>query len=177
MSAPTVAVADVLEVTSLRRFAGTLRDAGCDTLNSLEHIMSDPIAQAAEAMNAAPASIQTGDTLSGAMTGVVQTAVSAPVAAAVIATLDTLAANAEARGNVLVNSTPTVEAPNVVPAADAGAPEAGAAPVAGGDELPRESHLMLLEHKLGIVRAKLINAERVSLDEFEGILVHIRAVL
>lgn len=80
-------------------------------------------------------------------------------------------------GNLLVNASPMVDTPNVVPAADAGAQEAGAAPVAGGDVLPRESHLMLLEAKIAGFRAKLANAERVALDEFEAIVAHVKAVL
>ncbi len=129
--------------------------------------MSDPIAQAAEALNAAPtepAPQEAGTAASGEL----------PLTSA-----DSQSSPAEATtlGNVLANSTPTVEAPNVAPAADAGAPEAGAAPVDGGDELPRESHLLLLEAKLGMFRAKLANAERVSLDEFESIVRNMRAVI
>ncbi|MFM0020899.1 hypothetical protein [Paraburkholderia azotifigens] len=129
--------------------------------------MSDPIAQAAEALNAAPmepAPQEAGTAASGELPSTNAASQSSP-------------AEATTLGNVLVNSTPTVEAPNVAPAADAGAQEAGVAPTAGGDELPRESHLMLLEAKLGMFRAKLVNAERVSLDEFEAIVGHIKAVL
>jgi len=70
------------------------------------------------------------------------------------------------------------EVPNVAPAADAGDQDpVGAAPAAGGDELPRESHLMLLEHKLAAMHAKFKTGERIVIDEFEQILGHIRAVL
>lgn len=163
--------------------------------------MSDPIAQAAEAMNAAPAGTDPTPPAEGAVLA------EAPAADVHVPDVSP----APVIGNVLVNSTPTVESPNVAPAVDAGGQDpVGAAPAAGGDlpnvgaasaapqsgpqadtaqpiaatasdtsadELPRESHLMLLEHKLGIVRAKLVNAERVSLDEFEAIVGHIRAVL
>jgi hypothetical protein len=43
--------------------------------------------------------------------------------------------------------------------------------------MPRESHLMLLEHKLAAMYAKLKTGERVVIDEFEQILGHIKAVL
>ncbi|MFM0566955.1 hypothetical protein PQQ88_01230 [Paraburkholderia caledonica] len=72
-------------------------------------------------------------------------------------------------GNVLANAAPVVDAPVI----DAPAAE----PVAEVAELPRESHLMLLEAKISVFRAKLANAERVALDEFEAIVGHIKAVL
>jgi hypothetical protein len=123
--------------------------------------MSDPIAEAAANLDAAPSSTE-------------------PVT-----------------GNVLVNETPVVAAP-VVEAGTATAGEIVAAPVEAApvdtsattsaaavesvatqdaDELPRESHLMLLEAKIAGFRAKLANAERVALDEFEAIVAHVRAVL
>jgi hypothetical protein len=72
---------------------------------------------------------------------------------------------------VLLNAAPVVDAP-VIDAPDAVAPVAEvAAP------LPRDSHLMLLEAKIAAFRAKLANAERVALGEFEAIVGHIRAVL
>lgn len=101
-------------------------------------------------------------------------------------------------GNVLVNETPTADAPvlegdsatvqNVendlnplVPAAGTeGAPASQLAAQAAEPEpepLPRESHLMLLEAKFGAAVAKLRNAERVAVDEMEAIWVHIQAVL
>lgn len=129
--------------------------------------MSDPIAEAAESMNAAPVSADPAPPATGAVLA------EAPAADVQVPDVSPAAVT----GNVLVNSTPTVESPNVAPAVDAGAQEAGAAPAGGGDELPRESHLMLLEAKLGMFRAKLANAERVSLDEFEAIVGHMRAVL
>jgi hypothetical protein len=100
-------------------------------------------------------------------------------------------------GNVLVNETPVVDAPVV----EAGTPAMGeiaAAPVEAAPvdtsattsvpavesvatpdaaELPRESHLMLLEHKLAAMHAKFKTGERIVIDEFEQILAHIRAVL
>lgn len=44
-------------------------------------------------------------------------------------------------------------------------------------DLPRESHLLLLEHKLVAMHAKFMTGERIVIDEFEQILGHIRAVL
>lgn len=44
-------------------------------------------------------------------------------------------------------------------------------------DLPRESHLMLLEHKLAMMHAKFMTGERIVIDEFEQILGHIKAVL
>ena len=115
--------------------------------------MSDPIADAAAQMSDAapsstePGAIQNGDTFSGALSGV---AVVMPVT-----------------GNMLVNAALLVDAPAIdAPAVE---PEA--------DELPRESHLMLLEAKIAAFRAKLDNAERVALDEFEAIVGHVKAVL
>jgi len=144
--------------------------------------MSDPIAEAAAQMSDAapsstePGTIQNGDTFSGALSGV---AVVMPVT-----------------GNVLVNAAPVVDAPNfdtgtpgsLVPgisssapltSSDANAVNSGsqATGAEAGDELPRESHLMLLEAKIAAFRAKLANAERVALDEFEAIVGHVRAVL
>lgn len=137
--------------------------------------MSDPIAEAAASMGAAPSSTEPV---------VVQAAVEQPVSGVIEPAI------APVTGNVLVNETPAVSAPvlevgTAAPGESSNTGAASAEPAAptptpmvdAAAELPRESHLMLLEHKLGIVRAKLVNAERVSLDEFEGILVHIRAVL
>lgn len=94
--------------------------------------MSDPIAQAAEELSAAPSSTE-------------------PVT-----------------GNVLVNDAPVVAAATSTAASDAPQQET---------EIPRESHLMMLEAKIAGFRAKLANAERVALDEFEAIIAHVRAVL
>jgi hypothetical protein len=79
------------------------------------------------------------------------------------------AATPASTGNVLVNAAPAVDAPVI----DAPAAE----PVAEVAELPRESHLMLLEAKFANALAKLRNAERVSVDELEAIYVHIKAVI
>lgn len=46
-----------------------------------------------------------------------------------------------------------------------------------GADLPRESHLLLLEHKLAAMHAKFMTGERIVIDEFEQILGHIKAVL
>lgn len=73
-------------------------------------------------------------------------------------------------GNVLVNAAPVFEAPVIMPAIVEAAP-------AAVEPLPRESHLMLLEAKVAGFRAKLANAERVSLAEFEAIVGHVKAVL
>lgn len=127
--------------------------------------MSDPIAEAAASLSdGAPSSTEPA---------VVQAAVEQPVPAVIEPAI------APVTGNVLVNAGPVVDSPNVAGAADGGAQTstAGAAPVGGGDALPRESHLMLLEAKIGIFRAKLANAERVALDEFESIVGHVKAVL
>lgn len=107
--------------------------------------MSDPIAEAAESMNAAPVSADPAPPATGAVM------TDAPVVT----------------GNVLVNSAPTVDAPVI------DAPAVEEAPA----ELPRESHLMLLEHKLAAMHAKFKTGERILIDEFEQILGHIRAVL
>ncbi|MDR7006082.1 hypothetical protein [Paraburkholderia strydomiana] len=116
--------------------------------------MSDPIAQAAEALSAAPSSTD-------------------PVT-----------------GNVLVNETPTMAAPEIAPVGEpvispsepAPAVEAATSTAASDapqqeTELPRETHLMMLEAKIAGFRAKLVNAERVALDEFEAIVAHVKAVL
>lgn len=91
-------------------------------------------------------------------------------------------------GNVLLNGAPVVDSGNVLAgqaASSADLPSQATASVspsnsvdtASAEPMPRESHLMLLEHKLAGMRAKLVNAERLTLDEFEQILAHIRAVL
>jgi hypothetical protein len=153
--------------------------------------MSDPIAEAAAQMSdAAPSSTEpvvplaaaelpndastqpagaatpasTGNVLVNAAQANYETITLANVAASNAAINANLAALA---GNMLVNAAPVVDAP----ALDAPAVELEA------DELPRESHLMLLEAKIAAFRAKLANAERVALDEFEAIVGHIKAVL
>jgi hypothetical protein len=81
------------------------------------------------------------------------------------------AATSAATGNVLLNASPVVDTPVIeAPAAAEPMPRVTA-------PLPRESHLMLLEHKLAAMHAKFKTGERVALDEFEQILGHIRAVL
>lgn len=115
--------------------------------------MSDPIAQAAEALSAAPTA--------------------EPVT-----------------GNVLVNDAPVLGAPEVAPVGEPVISPSEPAQVvkaatstAASDapqqetEIPRESHLMMLEAKIAGFRAKLANAERVALDEFEAIIAHVKAVL
>lgn len=137
--------------------------------------MSDPIAQAAEALSAAPSSTEP---VQGS--GVIVNGVGIP-ASAVSGTTITLE-NAPVTGNVLVNAGPMVDAPNVVNTSGAGE-ITGASDVAPSDlppetaALPRESHLMLLEHKLAAMHAKFKTGERIVIDEFEQILGHIRAVL
>jgi hypothetical protein len=199
--------------------------------------MTDAIAQAAADMAAAPSSTEPHTDAQAAMSEVgkpssmpsstepVPTESTATAGALTLpsasSSTDTSnpspATTAPQTGNVLANSTPTAEAPNVAPAADVGGQEAGAAPAAGGDsgnaqaapvtpnsseasfalaetsgtatdasiagsaigsaELPRESHLMLLEHKLAAMHAKFKTGERIVIDEFEQILGHIKAVL
>jgi hypothetical protein len=111
---------------------------------------------------------------------------SAPLATAEVA--------APVTGNVLVNAAPVVEgnvdtgtSGSTVPAisssrpsinSDANVGESGSqATGAEASDLPRASHLMLLEAKISGFRAKLANAERVALDEFEAIVGHVKAVL
>lgn len=167
--------------------------------------MSDPIAQAAEAMNhqaQAPEVAQLGEPATSSESSTSAASVSdgnSPVASIGLTSTDSQASSAAASstdptppaagailaaapaadvhvpdvspapvtGNVLVNSTPTVDAPVI----DAPVVEEVAS------ELPHESHLMLLEAKIAMFRAKLVNAERVALDEFESIVGHVKAVL
>jgi alpha-D-ribose 1-methylphosphonate 5-triphosphate synthase subunit PhnH len=176
-------------------------------------MMSDPIAQAAANLDAAPSSTEllvepandgaqndaaalqakvnaaqaNGETVTFATAPAVNAAVNAGFAALAL--------------NMLVNETPVVDAP-VLEAGTAAPGEHGDAPVAeattaaslsqevtnasiaptetiqnASEELPRESHLMLLEAKIAGFRAKLANAERVALDEFEAIVAHVRSVI
>jgi hypothetical protein len=130
--------------------------------------MSDPIAEAAAQMSdAAPSSTEPVMT---------QAVAEQPVPTVT--------------GNVLVNAASVVDAP-VLEAGTAATGEPSntgadsAAPVDSSPtptvdaaaELPRESHLMLLEAKFANALAKLRNAERVSVDELEAIYVHIKAVI
>lgn len=133
--------------------------------------MSDPIAQAAEALSAAPSSTEP----------LVVQAIAEQPAPAVIEP-----AIVPVTGNVLVNAAPTVDAPVIETKQYAdGSTATGIAPLpdlspAEQDAtalLPRESHLMLLEHKLAAMHAKFKTGERIVIDEFEQILGHIRAVL
>jgi hypothetical protein len=78
-----------------------------------------------------------------------------------------------ATGNVLVNSAP-VEVNAQVAAATNVTSDASAETA---EPMPRESHLLLLEHKLAAMHAKFKNGERIVIDEFEQILGHIKAVL
>jgi hypothetical protein len=134
-------------------------------------MMSDPIAQAAEALSAAPSSTEP----------LVVQAIAEQPAPAVIEP-----AIVPVTGNVLVNAAPTVDAPVIETKQYAdGSTATGIAPLpdlspAEQDAtalLPRESHLMLLEHKLAAMHAKFKTGERIVIDEFEQILGHIRAVL
>jgi hypothetical protein len=138
-------------------------------------MMSDPIAQAAEALSAAPSSTEPL---------VVQAVAEQPVPAVIAPAI------VPVTGNVLVNAAPVVgEQGNVQVAVQSGTAvnSAIAEPVASqpssasqsvaATELPRESHLMLLEHKLAAMHAKFKTGERIVVDEFEQILGHIRAVL
>lgn len=156
--------------------------------------MSDPVAEAAAALaqqGAAPSSTEPVQAPEVAQAGELATAAAAAAPSADssstqaslppsestsevpndAATLPAGAATPAVTGNVLLNAAPVVDAPVI----DAPAAVEPVAEVA--EPLPRESHLMLLEHKLAAMRAKLVNAERVTLDEFEQILGHIRAVL
>jgi hypothetical protein len=135
--------------------------------------MSDPIAQAAEALSAAPSSTEP-----------VQAPEVAPMGESLAATasLPEMSSATSAQtsqdestvpavtGNVLLNAAPVVDAP-VLSDAAIEQPEPEAEPI------PRESHLMMLEAKIAGFRAKLANAERVALDEFEAIIAHVKAVL
>jgi hypothetical protein len=116
--------------------------------------MSDPIAQAAEALSAAPV---TGNVLVNETP-----VVAAPVVEAGTATV----------GEQSASATPTVSTTVENSSSDASQPSTQAE-----TELPRESHLMLLEHKLAAMHAKFKTGERIVIDEFEQILGHIRAVL
>jgi hypothetical protein len=96
-------------------------------------------------------------------------------------------------GNQLVNSGVTVDAPAVlventerdlnplVPAAGTEGPPASQlaaqAELPEAEELPRESHLMLMESKFAAILAKLRNQERVAVDEMEAVYAHVKAVL
>lgn len=160
--------------------------------------MSDPIAEAAANLDAAPSSSEllvepandgaqndaaalqakvnaaqaNGETVTFATAPAVNAAVNAGFAALAL--------------NMLVNETPAVgalvietkqyadgsSATGVAPLPDLSPAEQDAA-----EALPRESHLMLLEAKIAGFRAKLANAERVALDEFEAIVAHVKAVL
>lgn len=125
--------------------------------------MSDPIAEAAASLSGAAPS---GNVLVNE-TQVVN------AAALEVGT----AALGEQSAGIAMAEQPSTSSGQSVTIAEASSLVESDLPIAAADALPRESHLMLLEHKLGIVRAKLVNAERVSLEEFEGLLVHIRAVL
>lgn len=159
--------------------------------------MSDPIADAAANLDAAQSSTEllvepandgaqndaaalqakvnaaqaNGETVTFATAPAVNAAVNAGFAALAL--------------NMLVNETPVVAAP-VVEAGTAAAGESlqsspastmSTTEPSSAEPLPRESHLMLLEAKIAGFRAKLANAERVALDEFEAIVAHVKAVL
>jgi hypothetical protein len=166
--------------------------------------MSDPIAEAAASLSdAAPSSTEpqqpapevapAGEPSSSPSSG---EAGSGEAGNADAGTSPAGAAMPASTGNVLVNAAPVVDGPNVdtgtpgsaVPeisssapliSSDANAVNSGsqATGAEAGDELPRESHLMLIEAKFANALAKLHNAERVSVDELEAIYVHIKAVI
>ncbi|CAD6548714.1 hypothetical protein LMG28727_04880 [Paraburkholderia kirstenboschensis] len=135
--------------------------------------MSDPIAEAASLNDAAPSSTEPqqiapdvpAEPAVSQTPAVLQVAVEAGNADA--GTSPAGAAKPAVTGNVLLNASPVIDAPVL------------AEPVAEAESepLPRESHLMLLAHKLAAMHSKLKNGERIVIDEFEQILGHIQAVL
>lgn len=101
-------------------------------------------------------------------------------------------------GNVLLNAAPVISAPSLagdtktltnvendlnplVPAAGTEGPPTSQLEAAQAEPeaepLPRDAHLSLLASKLAAMRLKLINAERIAIDEFEQIVDHISAVI
>lgn len=142
--------------------------------------MSDPIAQDDAAPSSsepvqAPEVAQAGESQESSAASTTSTTPepsSAEVPNADASTLPAGAATPATTGNVLVNSTPTVDAPVI------DAPEPAVEPVAEAVEpLPRESHLMLLEAKFANALAKLRNGERVFIDELDAIYTHVKAVI
>lgn len=122
------------------------------------------------------------DSLAAALNG---SAMTDMVATAAVSTVSDLP-----RGNQLVNSGVTLDAPvltvendlnPLVPAAGTEGPPASQlaaqAALPEAEELPRESHLMLLESKFAAILAKLRNQERVAVDELEAVYAHVKAVL
>jgi hypothetical protein len=144
--------------------AGTLPDAGGGNPSTLEQIMSDPIAQAAADMAAAPSSTEPHTDAPA----VAQPGESAQQSAS-LSSNDASATSTEAV-NAAAASQPTSQ-----PVADTTVKSSE--PQGTGEELPRESHLLLLEHKLAAMHAKFKTGERIVIDEFEQILGHIKAVL
>jgi hypothetical protein len=135
--------------------------------STLEHTMSDPIAQAAEALSAAPV---TGNVLVNETP-----VVAAPVVEAGTADMGESQTSSQAPASPQPSSS---EPQSLVSASEQSAAASGSLATAqDSGELPRESHLMLLEAKFANALAKLRNAERVSVDELEAIYVHIKAVI
>jgi hypothetical protein len=148
-------------------------------------MMSDPIADAAaQPTDAAPSSTEPVQAPEVAPAGELQESSAASITSATPEPSSADSPNADAStspdgaatpattGNVLVNSTSTVDAPVI----DAPAP--AVEPVAEAVEpLPRESHLMLLEAKFAAALAKLRNGERVFIDELDAIYTHVKAVI
>jgi hypothetical protein len=135
----------------------------------MEQIMTDAIEQAAAALNqsqdAQQAASEVGKPQENSSTG---TSNPSPATDAQQTTPTSSASSAPDSPNAAGGA--SVEQP---PATDS----ASAAAVGESAELPRESHLLLLEHKLAAMHAKFKTGERIVIDEFEQILGHIKAVL
>jgi len=139
--------------------------------------MSDPIAQAAADMAAAPSSTEPHTDAQAAQgeAGKPQESASTEKSS------ESPVTTAPQTENVLVNGGAElvdVAAPELDQSI-ASTASAGSSQASGevAELLPRESHLMLLEHKLAAMHAKFKTGERIMIDEFEQILGHIMAVL
>lgn len=134
-----------------------------------------------EAGNASSADASGSTTVDTDGSATTPTEAAAPVSSAEVPNADANtspagAATPATTGNVLVNSTPTVDAP-VIDAPEPVAEPAAEAAAEAVEPLPRESHLMLLEAKFGAAVEKLRNAERIAVAELEAIWEHIKAVI
>jgi len=121
--------------------------------------MSDPIAQAAQQLNEHQAT-EAGTAVAGE-----------PVPQSSASTESPLSSPSTQTDGAPSSAQPSISQP----AADTTAKSSE--PQGTGEELPRESHLLLLEHKLAAMHAKFKTGERIVIDEFEQILGHIKAVL